>query len=330
MSASCDESPTRAETDASTASWTVEDVGKKSKKLRKASKRIRKRSEQISQQNSPKEARDELHDPGGEADAPGDPESDPQGPRGGDTNAPGRATGPGGHLEWPGESRGAEVDLEHRKVTERAGYDWIRTRIVENERVGDTSALRRDTRPGGHPGEQVGSAGVQDNRERRDDGIGVGYDGNRCRMDGATSSTRRESKRLETRMLAEQKNVSKSGTSARWRTYLGHPYHLQVTPGRSPIMSTHSGPVDDSRRNLEESVPTEGLTRSCERVKVESGESKRSDTLHMDRRCRRSGPGARIAETRPLEPIEDGPHALRQHHRCTSRDLPYLDTRAAN
>jgi hypothetical protein len=107
MSASCDESPTRAETDASTASWTVEDVGKKSKKLRKASKCVRKQSEQISQQNSPKEARDELHDPGGEADTPGDPESDPQGPRGGanddcgDTNAPGRATGPGSVVHGP-------------------------------------------------------------------------------------------------------------------------------------------------------------------------------------------------------------------------------------
>jgi hypothetical protein len=245
-------------------------------------------------------------------------------------DAPDRDRSPGGHRGEQESLRGVEGVQDRGTVIERAGYDWIRTRIVENERVGDTSALRRETRPGGHPGEQVGSAGVQDNRERRDDGIGVGYDGNRCRMDGATSSARRESKRLETRMLAEQKNVSKSGTSARWRTYLGHPYHLRVTPGRSPIMSTHSGPVDDSRRNLEESVPTEGPTGSRERVKVESGESKRSDTLYMDRRCRRSGPGARIAETRPLELIEDGPHALRQHHRCTSRDLPYLDTRAAN
>jgi hypothetical protein len=45
-------------------------------------------------------------------------------------------------------------------------------------------------------------------------------------MDGAMSSARCESKRLKTRMLAEQKNISKSGTSTRWRTYLGHPYHL--------------------------------------------------------------------------------------------------------
>jgi hypothetical protein len=161
MSASCDESPTRAETDASTASWTVEDVGKKSKKLRKASKRVRKQSEQISQQNSPKEARDELHDPGGEADAPGDPESDPQGPRGGanddcgDTNAPGRATGPGGHLEWQEESRGVEVSRDRQKDVDGAEYDGNRPRSEENEHVVETNALHRVAGPGGHLGEQV-------------------------------------------------------------------------------------------------------------------------------------------------------------------------------
>jgi hypothetical protein len=59
--------------DASTASWTVEDVGKRSKKLHDVSKRVRKRSEQKSRTNSPKKAQDELHDPGSEMVVPDDP-----------------------------------------------------------------------------------------------------------------------------------------------------------------------------------------------------------------------------------------------------------------
>ena len=45
-------------------------------------------------------------------------------------------------------------------------------------------------------------------------------------------------KRLKTKMLAEDKNVSKNGISARWQTYLGHPYHLLVIPGEPPTTKT--------------------------------------------------------------------------------------------
>jgi hypothetical protein len=154
------------------------------------------------------EAQDELHDPGGEADAPGDPESDPQGPRGGsnddrgDTNAPGRATGPGGHLELQGESRGAEVDWERRKVVERAEYDRIRPSSDGNSRGVDANTLCRDKAPGGDPGERNDSGEVEDDRERQSDGNGDHRGWRRGDKDGATSAARRDSKRVETDALA--------------------------------------------------------------------------------------------------------------------------------
>ena len=51
-------------------------------------------------------------------------------------------------------------------------------------------------------------------------------------------------------------------------------------------------------RSLEESVPGEGLTKSYDRVKTESGESDRSDTLYMELRGCWSDPEARHAKTR--------------------------------
>ena len=53
--------------DASPVSRSVEDVGKRLKKLRKAVKHIRKRLERTSQENSPDRPGEELENPGGEA-----------------------------------------------------------------------------------------------------------------------------------------------------------------------------------------------------------------------------------------------------------------------
>ena len=77
-------------------------------------------------------------------------------------------------------------------------------------------------------------------------------------------------------------------------------------------MSTHRAIVDDSSHDLEESVTTGGPTRPHGRVEAESGESNAPDMSYMDHRCRRSDPEARYAETRLLEPIEDGQRALGQ------------------
>jgi hypothetical protein len=309
--ASCDVGLTSSDADVTGAPRRVEDDGDVSRKLGKVSDREHERSKRRTRANLPDQARDEPDNPGGEAAVPDDIQSTKEGPRNvrneraDEMDAPDRDRSPGGHRGEQESLRGVEGVQGRGTVIERAGYDWIRTRSKDNECVVETNALRRDTRPGGHPGEQVGSADIQDNRERRDDGIGVGYDGNGCRMDGATSSARRESKRLKTRLLAEQKNISKSGTSTRWRTYLGHPYHLRVTPGRSPIMSTRRSVVDNSSQDLEKSVPgEEGPTRSHERIEAESGKSDRSYVLYMDQRRFRSGAEARYARTKPLESIE--------------------------
>ena len=52
-------------------------------------------------------------------------------------------------------------------------------------------------------GERVESGDIDDDLRRQSDGDGVDTDGKGCRTGGATSGARRESKRLETRPLAE-------------------------------------------------------------------------------------------------------------------------------
>ena len=59
-------------TDASTASWSIEDVGKRSKKLHKMSEHISERLESISQEDSPGRPGEELYEPGTEMAVPGD------------------------------------------------------------------------------------------------------------------------------------------------------------------------------------------------------------------------------------------------------------------
>ena len=51
-------------------------------------------------------------------------------------------------------------------------------------------------------GERGGPGDVECDQERQSDGYGVETDGTGCRMDGATSGARRESKRLESCSLA--------------------------------------------------------------------------------------------------------------------------------
>ena len=120
-----------------------------------------------------------------------------------ETNTLHRDMGPGGHKGEGVESRGVVDDQDRRKVIEGGEYDGERTRTEENERVVETNAQRRDTGPGGQLGERGGLGDVKCDRERQSDGDGVEMDGNRCRMDGATSGASGGSKRLDTRPLAE-------------------------------------------------------------------------------------------------------------------------------
>ena len=87
--------------------------------------------------------------------------------------------------------------------------------------------------------------------------------------------------------------------------HLGHPYHLPVMPGRSPLMSTHRADKDDSNHNLEESVTPGGPTRSQGHIEAESGESDAAHMLHMDQRWWGSDTELQNTKTKVLELIED-------------------------
>ena len=189
------------------ASGHIEDVKTWPRRLRDASERISKRPERTGRNNSPGRPREEPNEPGGETVVPGGVHNVQEGPeddrneRVDGTNAPCRGIGPGGHLEVQRELRGVKVDLDRQTVVWRAGYSVICPRSSGNARGVETNPLRRDRGPGGHRGEEA-SGGVEDDRERESGGRGVVYDGDRCRMDGATSGARHDSKRVGTKLLA--------------------------------------------------------------------------------------------------------------------------------
>ena len=120
-----------------------------------------------------------------------------------ETNAQRQDNWLGGHLGDREESEGAEDGLVRASVVDSAGHDGIGPTSEGNQRFVEINAQCRENRPGGHSGEQVESGVIKADRKRRNDGIGVVYDGNRRREDGAASSARRESKRLKTKLLAE-------------------------------------------------------------------------------------------------------------------------------
>ena len=96
-----------------------------------------------------------------------------------------------------------EGDPDRAKVVEGAGRNGKRLESIRNQRDVDTNALRRDRGPGGHLVEEVEPGDVEDDRERQSDGNGDDTDWIRGGMDDATSGASGESKRLDTRPLAE-------------------------------------------------------------------------------------------------------------------------------
>ena len=198
-----------AKADASAASETFEDVGKKPKRLLEASKRVRKRSERKSQNNSPGRPGEEPEDPSGDAVVPGGTHGVQEHPRSirnervDGTNSPCRDRAPRGCRSDQVESRGVEGVQDRENVVDRAGYDGKHPRIEDNERDGGTDARTRETGPGGQLGERGGPGDVEGDRERQSDGDGVETDRRRDCKDGETSGARCDSKRVETTLLAE-------------------------------------------------------------------------------------------------------------------------------
>jgi hypothetical protein len=101
------------------------------------------------------------------------------------------------------ESEVVEGDPDRPNVVDGAECDWIRPKSDGNARGVDGNTPCRDPGPGGHSGRRAEPGEVEANQERESGGDGGDTDGRRGRMDSATSGARRESKRLETRPLAE-------------------------------------------------------------------------------------------------------------------------------
>jgi hypothetical protein len=91
---------------------------------------------------------------------------------------------------------------------------------------------------------------------------------------------RRHSKRVETKSLTEDEQ-SQHKRYKRMKHGVPRP-SLPNTQCHLLVMSIHCVEVDDSNRDLAESVPGEGPTRSDGHVKAISGESDRFETSYKD------------------------------------------------
>jgi hypothetical protein len=248
------------EADTSAASGRVEDNWKEPMKLADTSELERERSKRRCRRNSPGRPGEEPDEPDDEAVVPGDLQNDRERPRSisnervDETNAPHRRNSPGGHLGEPEASRGVKGVQDRGTVVDSAEYNWTRPKSDGNARGVVPNPPCRVRGPGGRIGEPKASRDVEGDWSRESDGEGVGYDGRRGGKHSATSSASHDSKRVGTRLLAGDKPGHTESASARERTYLGHPHHLPVIPGRSPIISTHCVDEDDSRRILEGSA----------------------------------------------------------------------------
>ena len=140
--------------------------------------------------------------------APGDAQTYQEGPTGhknkcvDDANAPCRDTRSGGCRGKLEASGGVEVDWDRQKVVKDAGYDGRHPKSIRDAHNVETSVLRQVRGPRGHSDEEVKSGDIGDEWKRQSDGDGVKMDETGCRMDGATSGARRNSKQVETQPLA--------------------------------------------------------------------------------------------------------------------------------
>ena len=78
--------------------------------------------------------------------------------------------------------------------------------------------------------------------------------------------SKRPEGRVETSCWPKARSIGTNSTSARGRTRLCHPNHIPIIPGFPLSMWTRPVDVDDSIRDLQESVAGGGHTKSYECV----------------------------------------------------------------
>ncbi|KAF8432353.1 hypothetical protein L210DRAFT_985801 [Boletus edulis BED1] len=195
---SFDETLTGDQTDTSGPSKHVEDVRDKPSELPNTSELEREHSETRQQGNSPRRTRSEPDELGREAATQRSYQRIQECPRTvrnecvDRTNAPNQDTRPGGHMGPQEASRVGEGDPGRGNVVEGGAHNGIDPRSHGNERVVETSALRRGRGPGGHIEVQEARRDVERDWKREKDADGVHIDG---RGDGTGAATRNESKR---------------------------------------------------------------------------------------------------------------------------------------
>ena len=117
-------------------------------------------------------------------------------------NAPCWDTGPEGHLEVQGDTKGVEVDLDHRKVIEGIGYDRKQAKSVRNKCSIDMNMLCWVRGLQGPLGEGVESGDAEGHWEYLSNCKGIEMDGIQGQMDSATSDASNNLKCVDTRLLA--------------------------------------------------------------------------------------------------------------------------------
>ena len=187
--------------------------------------------------------------------------------RGVDTDVPCRDRWPGGQLGKEETSEVVEGDPDRTKVVGGAVYDGKRPEIVKNERDVDTNALRRGNGPGGHLVEEVEPGDVDGEWERQSDGDGDEMDGIRQGMDDATSGASGESRRLDTRPLAETDSSQ----------------HERRERGTAHVPRLSTPPPDHHRRPMDHPNPPRRRGRMKTRSRQVSRTRARKPTHHFER-----------------------------------------------
>ena len=169
---------------------------------------------------------------------------------------------PRGCLEVWRKLRGANVDQDHHKVLEGAKHIWKQPKSEEDKRSIDTNTLCQDRGLGAHRGKKAALGGIKGKWRHQTNGDRVGMDGTGCWMDNTMSGIFHKSKWVKMWLLAGNEEDQIDGTISRWPMHLSHPHHLLSTPYHLLTMWTHHIVMNNSRWDLEKSIPDEeGLTR---------------------------------------------------------------------
>jgi hypothetical protein len=225
-------------------------------------------------------------------------------------------------LGEPEASRGVEGVRDRGTVVDSAEHDGISPSRVRNGREVDTNARDQRTRPGGHMGELKASRDVEGDWSRESDGDGVGYHGERGKMDGVTSGVRGDSKRVDPRPLADREGQHQRFT----RNETAHIPELSTPPTNDPKRPTEC--VDPPRRRGRMKSRPRKVNRTKEEevdLPNHTATSRPKQAHQAHRRCRIRSPdagGASWQDTGAARHCRGQGYKIARTQHYPSRDLP--------